>query len=220
MALEIRYRSAGAFLMSYSVNLSRGGLFIETQTPLAPGSELDLKLNTPEEETLHLRGQVAWVRTVAESEPGAPPGMGISVQTPEDRYGDLIDRIASHFHGIRVLLAVGKDHARNRAMLHRHLSAVVSCTIQDLESPPETLDASQFDLAVIDLDWKPGHDSFERLNQSDNKSPLVALSRLPKNRNRALARGAHAALESPPSFPDLRAAIISALATPEKITGK
>ena len=35
--LKVAYRTTGAFLVAYSVNLSKGGIFLETPTPLEVG---------------------------------------------------------------------------------------------------------------------------------------------------------------------------------------
>ena len=65
----------------------------------------------------------------------SPPGMGIEIAAIEDQYGSLVDRIASNFLGIKILLAIGAGHDRIRQMLHRHLAATVACEIEDVEDP-------------------------------------------------------------------------------------
>jgi lipoprotein-anchoring transpeptidase ErfK/SrfK len=39
MVLEVRYRNAGQFLVSYCTNLSRGGLFVSTREPETIGTD-------------------------------------------------------------------------------------------------------------------------------------------------------------------------------------
>ena len=84
--LEVEYRTAGAFLVSYSVNLSKGGIFIETNTPLEPGSTSARSFDVPGAGTLEVEGVVAWVRTG--SPDGLPDGMGIQFERLDERYGE------------------------------------------------------------------------------------------------------------------------------------
>lgn len=218
LALEIGYRSAGAFLVSYSVNLSRGGLFVESKSPAPIGTMLELHLHAPDEPPLALRGQVAWVRYPGDATPDAPPGMGIALQTLEERYGALIDRIASRFQGIRILLALGAGHERARQMLHRHLAAIVACQVDDLDDPFADLGPyGEHDLALINLDWNAGEQTLVHLRDGLRQLPILALSRNPAVREHALALGATRALASPPGFPELRTAVIATLARPSSV---
>jgi len=61
--LEIRYGSdLDQKLTDYSVNISTGGLFLETTHPLSPGTPLTLAIKLPERELpLRCSAQVAWV---------------------------------------------------------------------------------------------------------------------------------------------------------------
>lgn len=218
VALEIRYRSAGAFLVSYSVNLSKGGLFIETTTPLPPGQSIDLRVLTPEEETIELQGVVAWVRTQEESSPGDPPGMGIQVQTPEETYGLLVDHMASKFAGLKILLALGPGQDRTRAVVKRHLAAIVACAVIDVEDAFYPQDDGQFDLALVNLDWLEAEEIVGRIRDGNRPVPLIALGATGISRRRGASLGAIVALDAPPSFSDLRAAVLQALTRPESIT--
>jgi uncharacterized protein (TIGR02266 family) len=216
VALEIRYRSAGAFLVSYSVNLSKGGLFIETSTPLPPGDRINLKLLTPEQQTIELSGVVAWVRHEAlDSE---PPGMGIEVDTPEESYGLLVDEMASKFSGITVLLALGPGQDRTRAVVKRHLAAIVSCHVVDVDDAFYPQANKTFDVAVINLDWLDSEAVVSRVLEGEQPVPLISLGHSHASRKRGDELGAIAALDNPPTFSDLRSAVISALTRPESVT--
>ena len=216
VALEIRYRSAGAFLVSYSVNLSKGGLFIETSTPLPRGDRINLKLLTPEQQTIELSGVVAWVRTEAAG--NEPPGMGIEVDTPEESYGLLVDEMASKFAGITVLLALGPGQDRTRAVVKRHLAAIVSCHVVDVDDAFYPQENKAFDLAVINLDWLDSEEVVGRVLEGEQPVPLIALGHSSASRRRGDELGAIAALDNPPTFSDLRSAVISALTRPESVT--
>ena len=52
LKLEVEYRTTGAFLVSYSVNLSTGGIFIETNQPQPIGEQMMLKLVVPGRELM------------------------------------------------------------------------------------------------------------------------------------------------------------------------
>lgn len=218
VALEIRYRSAGAFLVSYSVNLSKGGLFVETTTPLPPGQRIDLRVLTPEEQTIELEGVVAWVRSAADASPGDPPGMGISVNTPEETYGLLVDQMASKFSGLKVLLALGPGQERTRAVVKRHLGAIVACKVVDVDDAYYPQDDGQFDLALVNLDWLEAEDVVGRVREGQRPVPLIALGHSSVSRRRGANLGAVASLENPPAFSDLRAAVLQALTRPESIS--
>src|SRR5207248_8267319 len=101
--LEVEYRTAGAFLVSYSVNLSKGGIFIETGSPLPVGSQLSLQFEVPGAGALEVSGSVAWVRQGA-LETGLPDGMGIQFDNLDERYGSVIDGLVRDFVGLTVLV--------------------------------------------------------------------------------------------------------------------
>lgn len=216
VALEIRYRSAGAFLVSYSVNLSKGGLFIETSTPLPRGDRINLKLLTPDEQTIELSGVVAWVRH--DSTPTEPPGMGIEVDTPEESYGLLVDEMASRFSGITVLLAVGPGQDRTRAVVKRHLAAIVACTVVDVDDAFYPQENKTFDVALVNLDWLDGDEVVTRLSEGGQPVPLISIGHSQASRVRGEQLGAIACLDNPPTFSELRAAVLGALARPESVT--
>jgi uncharacterized protein (TIGR02266 family) len=65
------------FVTEYSANISASGIFVRTQEPLEPGTELTLEFTVADDWQLICgRGHVIWVRTKDES-PDAPAGMGI-----------------------------------------------------------------------------------------------------------------------------------------------
>jgi uncharacterized protein (TIGR02266 family) len=70
----------------FSVNLSAGGLFLETQKPLAPGEKLELKFFLPgQDKATCCQGRVAWVNYPdSPRDPVLPPGMGVEFVDPEN----------------------------------------------------------------------------------------------------------------------------------------
>ena len=67
------------YTAGYTFNMSGGGLFLETDSPLSPGVALKLKLSHPEKnEPIICRGRVAWVNSlVSPINKDHPPGMGV-----------------------------------------------------------------------------------------------------------------------------------------------
>ena len=65
------------FVTEYSANISATGIFVRTQEPLDPGTDLTLEFKVADDwKLIRGRGRVIWVRTKDEG-PDAPAGMGI-----------------------------------------------------------------------------------------------------------------------------------------------
>jgi uncharacterized protein (TIGR02266 family) len=218
IALNIEYRSAGAFLVAYSTNLSKGGIFIETADPLPVGATLTLRLHAPSTKPCELQGNVAWVRSEATG-PGQPAGMGLVIDTASERYGTVVDEIAFSFSGIQVLLGTGEPAPR--AILSRYLRSILSCQIVDAKyEDTGTIDftSKPLDLAVIDLD-SSGPAGVEliatlRFQERTSSVPIIALGQLERDRLRAHERGADEALTNPPLFAELQAAVLRCISKP------
>lgn len=79
LELRLAYGSMDDFIECYSLNVSRGGIFVRTRDPIPPGTEvlLDVALESGDH-VIRGRGVVRW--TTPPSAPGEPhrdPGMGI-----------------------------------------------------------------------------------------------------------------------------------------------
>lgn len=93
--LKIDYfKDPGVFLYDYSRNLGRGGLFIETESPMPPGTDLHLLFTLPKQERpIEVTGRVVWThRRQDHDEFRGVPGMGIQFQNPEGENKDALDR--------------------------------------------------------------------------------------------------------------------------------
>ena len=60
-------------------DVSRGGTFVVTHEPIAPGRRLLLELDIPDGPSIQTMGRVAWTRTVAEPS-GDDPGSGFGIE--------------------------------------------------------------------------------------------------------------------------------------------
>jgi len=86
-------------LTDYSVNMSSGGLFIETDKILAVDMELIIKFKLPDTDTIiSCKARVAWTNEPgALKKPSLPPGMGLQ----------FIDLSLDALHFIRAFLDRG-----------------------------------------------------------------------------------------------------------------
>jgi uncharacterized protein (TIGR02266 family) len=144
--LQLAYRSASHLLVSYCTNLSRGGLFVPSATPMPPGTRLKLSLAIPgEPNAVELAAEVRWTRAFDAIE--GPAGMGIAFDGIDEVLGDRIDDLVKRFQPLRIEL-VG-DHL---PMLHdvaAQVRTLVSCETR--ERPLVAAGAIEKDLFAADL---------------------------------------------------------------------
>src|SRR5215468_6082862 len=95
-AVQVQFRTASSFLITYSVNLSRGGLFLETDQEIPEGSPIGLELAIPGIGQVDIAGVVMWRRPP--DTPDGPAGLGIEFQDVAPQLGFVIDRLVSTFH--------------------------------------------------------------------------------------------------------------------------
>lgn len=175
MVLEVRYRNAGQFLVSYCTNLSRGGLFVSTHQPEPVGTELVLSLRVPDRPLpVVLRARVRWSR--AEDNEEGPAGMGLSFADVDAVLGDHIDTLVSSAEPLSIDLIGRSDHAS--AHLHALLRSLVTCQTRQLALRPGVAQTiGQVDLVVIDVDGDPQSalDLIVDLRQRTEAPPILAL---------------------------------------------
>lgn len=81
--LEVRLRDLPSADALHTINVSRGGMFIATPSPLSPGEKLGLQVVHPiTGSTRCVEAEVRWVRTS-----GHEPGMGVRILEAEDEGG-------------------------------------------------------------------------------------------------------------------------------------
>jgi uncharacterized protein (TIGR02266 family) len=91
LAVEVDVASANTFWTGLTRNVSRGGLFVESETPLAVGTVLTftLRIDTVPSDA-DVRGIVRWVRP--EDHGDLPAGMGIQFVDLDPALADAIER--------------------------------------------------------------------------------------------------------------------------------
>jgi uncharacterized protein (TIGR02266 family) len=220
VALPVRYASAGAFLVAYTTNLSKGGIFLETATPLPPGTSLTLAITVPHApETLVVAGRVAWARQAPGPE-GQPPGMGIEFGPLEERYGAAIDEIVARFDGVRILVVSTLPTVRGAVL--RYLKTIIAAQVAEADGAAAAARAlaGRVDLCIVDLDDGPEGEATLRAarDHAEHPVPVIALGREAEARARGAASRADEVLVSPPVFAELQAAVIRCLAKPLAIS--
>jgi CheY-like chemotaxis protein len=209
--VEISYRSAGAFLVAYVSQISRGELFIESPTLPPRGTPLALRIAAPPA-SMTLEGMVVGTR---EARPGQPGGMAVAIGSPSEAFGATVDRLAAAFAGFRILLSTGE--AAPRAILGRYLRSILACTVLDVDGETDrSLDLGTIDLAVIDLDSSGprGFELGQRVRQRPRAAPVLAFAQLERDRAIASGLGFEEVLPNPPAFADLDAAARRCLSRP------
>src|SRR5262249_26091888 len=142
ISIQVSYRTTGSFLLAYSLNLSKGGIFIETASPLPVGEHLTLQFEVPGAGPLEVEAIVVWLRTA--SMDGLPDGMGLSFENLDERYGGLIDEVVRNFVGLTVLVVAASPD--RLSLLGRYVRSIISC---------EIIEATEAGVAEVALDNNP-----------------------------------------------------------------
>ncbi|MGZ5748044.1 MAG: TIGR02266 family protein [Caldimonas sp.] len=221
ISLEVAYRTAGAFLVSYSINLSKGGIFLETSSPLPIGEHVSLKFDVPGVGPLEVNGTVAWVRTGTLD--GLPDGMGVQFDQLDQQYGAVIDEMVRGFVGLTVLvIAASPDRL---ALIGRYVRSIITCEIIEATnaSVAEVALDQGPDLVLVDLDLMPEmglrciRAAKERAAAQEHPTPVILLAGDARVRQAGKTSGADEALATPPSYHELQAAVIRMLSRPASV---
>jgi uncharacterized protein (TIGR02266 family) len=77
MQAQIDLASDSNFFTGFSTNVSEGGLFIATVTPVAQGTPVELTFSLPGGGKISAQGVVAWTREINDRTPEIFPGVGV-----------------------------------------------------------------------------------------------------------------------------------------------
>ena len=90
--IPVAYRTVGSFLSDWATNISHGGLFINTRTPLPHGTSVKILIQLPGEPfPSHLEGRVTRV-TAYDNSQNMVPGMGIEFTDVDAQRSAELDR--------------------------------------------------------------------------------------------------------------------------------
>ena len=88
--IEVFYSYGSDFVSDYMLNVSRGGLFIETFSPLDVGTKIHLRFSLPAfTDIFNIKGTVVWKRPAGHG--ASPPGMGVQFEEVDKKDAELID---------------------------------------------------------------------------------------------------------------------------------
>jgi uncharacterized protein (TIGR02266 family) len=216
--VRVEFRTASAFLVAYSVNLSRGGIFLETDHPAAIGTKIALELTIPQGGSIALEGMVSWRRDSAE--PGLPRGIGVAFTNVDDELGTLIDHLVQDFSGIHVVLLCADR--QDRSALTRMIRSIIGTAQVQLAADEHefaSLLGGQVDAVVIDADPDP-EAAFRALaaaRAADVRLPTIVLASARQVRSRALHEGATEVTDSPPPLPVLQRLLVRVIGRPASV---
>jgi uncharacterized protein (TIGR02266 family) len=218
-AVQVQFRTASSFLVAYSMNLSRGGMFLETEADIPTGALMTLDLEVPGAGTTSLNGAVAWRRSYEES--AGPPGLGVEFADVVPQLGALIDKLVTSFRGVHVLLLSGDR--QDRTTLARNIKSIIS-TAEITQAADATIAAGvlsgELDIALVDMDFDVdgGIATIKAAKAQTPAVPTIAITANQAHREAAVAAGADELLTNPPAFGDLQLVLVRTLAKPVAIT--
>jgi molecular chaperone DnaK len=98
LLVRLSYGSVDEFVERFATNISRGGVFIRTRSPKAPGTLVAFELKLASGETVVKGlGTVLWSRQEdPHSNPPVAPGMGVQFTDLDDASRALIERVMQH----------------------------------------------------------------------------------------------------------------------------
>jgi uncharacterized protein (TIGR02266 family) len=216
--VQVEYRTASSFLVAYSTNLSRGGIFLESLQPAAIGTAISLQFAVPGAAPVQATGVVVWRREIEDLE--GPAGMGIEFQSIGPQLGPMVDDLVISYQGISVLVVAGAT--QDRTALTRLIRSIISSaevmSAADAHLAEALLD-EEIDLVVVEADGDPTS-AMAAIRMAKNKEhpiPTVALSSSKRNREQARAAGADELVGNPAPFAELQKALLRALGRPSAI---
>jgi uncharacterized protein (TIGR02266 family) len=222
-SVHASFRTASSFLVAYSVNLSRGGLFLESEADIPTGAPVTVDFEIPTIGSVSLNGVIAWRRNGEAGESGAegPRGLGIEFQDVAPQLGSVIDRLVSAFRGVQILVLSGDR--QDRTTLSRSIKSIISTAevIQAADANVAlTLMSGEIDLAVIDVDFdvEGGLEALRAARTQDPPVPSVALTMNNQLREHARNAGAAEVATNPPSFGELQVVLVRALSKPARVS--
>jgi uncharacterized protein (TIGR02266 family) len=213
-------------MVAVTENLSKGGIFVQTERTFTPGQELGLALSFPGlTNPVEVVGTVAWVRPASDEAPG---GVGIRVVRDQDRQrlGEILssagqthasDRTALPAEGYRVLIVEDNPHIVEmysyvlKKLASGELAGKVPLEVHfspDGHHALQALRSSHFSLVMTDL-YMPVMDGFaliERIRAEEplKSIPVVAISAGgPEARERAMQLGVDIYLRKPVRFQEV-----------------
>jgi len=217
--VQVRFRTRSSFLVAYSVNLSKGGIFLETDSPAPIGTAVTLKMHVADAGVYEILGHVTWIRAQADAAAG-PAGMGVEFDDVDEAVGGLIDELVTDFRGLNVL--VFSQDGKDRSSVARTVRSIIG-TADVVEaagtSTAEALLGDEIDLVIVDGEAPDGAGwlVLRAAKNRDKKIPVIALCTEESERQRAIDLGADEVSDNPPVFADFQDLLLRALGRPSTV---
>jgi uncharacterized protein (TIGR02266 family) len=215
--VKVEFRTPSSFLVAYSINLSRGGIFLETEHPAAIGDSIALEFAVPGLGPIQVTGRVAWQRPAGQD---GPPGLGIQFQDIDEELGRVIDGLIATFKGVRVLVLCARD--QDGPLLTRLIRSVVATA--DVTASSDFRQAAaqltdDMDLAIIEVDIYTdiALDLVRRAKARTPPIPVIALASHETLRVQARRAGADEVIQNPPAFQEFQRILVRALGRPVRV---
>ena len=101
--LPVAYSSVAGFVTDWAVNLSRGGLYINTDKPLPVDTPVRLLVTLPGAHfPVELKGRVTRTNALGAASTSQSPGMAVEFVDVDDdkrsRIGEFVERLRSELH--------------------------------------------------------------------------------------------------------------------------
>src|SRR5678816_1409662 len=96
ITLKIKFKSSSLdqFIERYSVDVSRGGIFIRTKEPLQVGTTLKFEFQLQDSQALISgEGTVTWIREHDPNRAGVAPGMGVRFDKVASASAQVLEQI-------------------------------------------------------------------------------------------------------------------------------
>jgi type IV pilus assembly protein PilZ len=91
LMVRVDYKTVDELFSEFARNINEGGMFVETDTPPAPGSAVALQFRIPgSDEPIAVMGRVV---RITEGDRDEPPGMGIEFENLDGQSRDLINQL-------------------------------------------------------------------------------------------------------------------------------
>jgi type IV pilus assembly protein PilZ len=220
--VKVEFRTASSFLVAYSINLSRGGIFLETDHPAVIGDRIALEFTVPGLGPIQVTGRVAWQRAAGQpaGQPDGPAGFGIQFEDIDEELGQIIDGLIATFKGVRIMVLCARE--QDGPLLTRLIRSVIATaevtSSADFRRAAAML-TDDVDLAIIEVDIYTDI-ALDLVRQAKARTPpipVIALASHETLRVQARRAGADETIPNPPAFHDFQRLLVRALSRPVRI---
>lgn len=91
LVVRVDYKTVDELFSEFARNINEGGMFVETEAPPDPGSQVALQFRIPgSDEPIQVMGRVVRASVGDRDE---PPGMGIEFENLDDQSRELINQL-------------------------------------------------------------------------------------------------------------------------------